>query len=273
MRKIGIIGSGYIGNRIYKELGAELLNEHIYTLGDCYKFLDKYSIIINTAGYIGKNNVDECELNRQKTLSSNVFLPIILGEYCLRTGKKLIHIGSGCVYYFDEIKQSPITEIDEPDYYKLYYSRTKVYAEKVLKYIAKKANILILRIRIPLDYISHPKNILNKLIKYKSVIDAKNSVTYIPDMILAIKHLIINDKKGIYNLVNKGALYYPDLMNEYKKYNTNFEFTIMRTEDLLLDRTNLLMNTKKLEKTGFKIREIKDIIPECVRKYVSNEVL
>jgi len=135
--------------------------------------------------------------------------------------------------------------------------------------LSKKYNILITRIRVPLDNRPHPKNILTKLIKYKSIIDVPNSVTYIPDFIRALQHLIQIDAKGIYNVVNKGGLRYPDLMKIYSTYNPDFRFTVIKLEDLNLIRTNLILSTKKLESTHFKVRPIKDILEECVKNYLN----
>jgi 3,5-epimerase/4-reductase len=134
--------------------------------------------------------------------------------------------------------------------------------------MAKKYNILTVRIRIPLDNRPHPKNILTKLIKYGKVIDIPNSVTYVPDFLKALKHLIKIDAYGIFNVLNKFGLRYPDLMDIYKKYVPDFEYTTIDHRKLGLVRTNLVMSVKKLEKTGFAVRPIKDVLEECVKEYV-----
>ncbi len=71
----------------------------------------------------------------------------------------------------------------------------------------------------------HPRNILTKLIKYKTIIDIPNSITYIPDFIKALEHLLKINAKGIFNLTNKGGLRYPALMDVYKKFVPDFEYT------------------------------------------------
>ena len=161
-----------------------------------------------------------------------------------------------------------MTEKDVPDYYNLFYSRTKIYAEGVLDAFIKGSNVLIVRVRIPLDKYPSPRNILNKLIKYKTIIDVPNSITYIPDFIKALEHLLKINAKGIFNLTNKGGLRYPALLDVYKKFVPDFEYTLLPLKNLKLDRTNLILSVRKLEKTGFKVRNIKDVLEECVEKYV-----
>ena len=98
-----------------------------------------------------------------------------------------------------------------------------------------------------------------------------NSVTYIPDFVEALRHLIKIDARGIYNVVNKGGLRYPKLMEVYKKYVPDFQYTVVDYRKLGLVRTNLLLSTRKLEKSGFKVRKIDDVLEECVRGYVEKK--
>ena len=113
------------------------------------------------------------------------------------------------------------------------------------------------------------KDLLSKLLKYKRVIDAPNSVTYIPDFINALSHLLAVDATGTYNCVCKTPLYYPDLMDEYKKLFPKFNYDVINLAQLNMVRTNLVLSAEKLEKTGFLVRSIKDILPECVNQYVN----
>ncbi|MDD5156359.1 MAG: sugar nucleotide-binding protein, partial [Candidatus Omnitrophica bacterium] len=224
-------------------------------------------IIVNSIGHTGRN-VDECELDKDKTLMSNTFVPVILAEAALRNNIKLVHISSGCIYHFDYTQDAAIDEEKTPDFFELFYSRSKIYAEEALKTLFGKTPILVIRIRMPLDSRPHPKNLLDKLIKYKTIIDIPNSVTYIPDFIKAFRHLIEIDARGIYNVVNNGGLRFPALLDVYKRYVPDFSYRLVDYKDLNLIRTNLILSTKKLEKSGFKIRDIKEVLEECVKNYL-----
>ncbi|MDD4941475.1 MAG: sugar nucleotide-binding protein [Candidatus Omnitrophica bacterium] len=265
-----VVGRGFIGEKVAAEMNCDICSKRIMSVQDGQAIADEYKpdIIINCVGHTGEHNVDDCEKDKEKTLVANTFVPVILAETALRNNIKLVHISSGCIYNFDYSKQKPITEDEIPDFFGLYYSRTKIYAERALEVIAKKYRILITRIRIPLDIKPHPKNVLTKLIQYRNIIDVPNSVTYVPDFLGALRHLIKIDAFGIFNVVNKYGLRYPDLMEVYKKYVPDFNYTVVDYRKFTQVRTNLVMSVKKLEKTGFAVRPIKDVLDECVKEYV-----
>lgn len=271
-KEILIFGKGFIGQKLQTALDCLITEKRINNLSDILEEIGKFNpkIIINCIGYTGKNNVDDCERDKDKAIFANTYLPIIFAEAALRKDIKLIHISSGCIYHFDH-KKEPITELDQPDFFDLFYSRTKIYAEKAVSSLLKRANILITRIRIPLDDRQNPKNILNKLLSFKQVIDIPNSVTYLPDFIEMLKHLIKIDAQGIYNTVNKGGLRYPQLLEVYKKYKPDYNYQIIDLDDLGMIRTNLVMSTEKLEKTGFKVRNINQVLEKCVKEYLVNK--
>jgi 3,5-epimerase/4-reductase len=267
--KILIFGRGFIASRLQEGLKCPVSDKRIHCLKDAEKEIKKYSpkIIINCIGHIGRN-VDECELNKDKTLVSNSFVPLILAEAALRKSIRLVHISSGCIFHYDYQKDKPIDEEKTPDFFELFYSRSKIYSEQPLKILSKKFPILIVRIRIPLDNRPHPKNILDKLIGYKKIIDLPNSVTYIPDFIKALKHLLKIKATGIYNVVNKGALRYPELLGIYRRYAPGFKYKVIDYKKLNMVRTNLILSTRKLEQAGFKVRDIHEVLEECVKNYL-----
>jgi len=267
--KILILGKGFIGARLKEELDCAVSDRKIYSFMDAEDEINKFKpeIIINCIGHTGRN-VDECELDKDKTLMANTFVPIMLAEVALRNNIRLTHISSGCIYHFNYARDEPIAEDKIPDYFGLFYSRAKIYSERALEVLVQKYPVLLTRIRLPLDNRPHPKNLLTKLINYKKVIDIPNSVTYIPDFIKALKHLIEIRATGIYNIVNKGALKHPELLKVYKKFVTDFDYEVIGYKKLNLNRTNLILSTEKLEKAGFKIRDIHEVLEECVKNYL-----
>jgi len=271
-KDILIFGGGFIGGRLQEAFACNATTRRINAVEDALEEIEKYNpkIIINCIGYTGEKSVDDCELDKSRTLKANTFAPIILGEIAFRNNLKLVHISSGCIYHFDYKIQKPITEEDSPDFFDLFYSRSKMYAEGALQALFETSNILVARVRIPLDSKPHPKNILTKLLSFKKVLDVPNSLTYIPDFIAMLEHLIKIDARGIYNTVNKNPLRYPELLEVYKKYIPGYEYKVVDYNQLNLVRTNLIMSTEKLEKTGFKVRDIKEVLDECVREYVNN---
>ncbi len=264
-----ILGKGFVASRLKEELNYELSDQKIYSYADAEAEIAKFNpeTIINCIGHIGEN-VDACESSIDKALFSNAFVPFILAELCIRRKIKLVHISSGCIYHYDYEKSAPIKEDQVPDFFELFYSRTKIYSEQPLSNLSKKYHILILRLRVPLDNRPHPRNLLTKLLGYNKVIDLPNSVTYIPDFIQATKHLLKINATGIYNVVNKSSLRYQELMETYKKHVNGFKYEVVDFAKLNLVRTNLIMSTEKLELSGFKIRDIHEVLEECVVEYL-----
>jgi 3,5-epimerase/4-reductase len=270
-KRVLILGEGFIGKRI-RAFNCNISKRKIRSFKDIEEQIKKYSpkILINCIGHTGKNNIDDCEKNLDKTLFANTFVPIILAEATLRSNIKLVHISSGCIYHYDYSHDTPINEDKTPNFFELFYSRAKIYADQALMVLSRKYPILIARIRIPLDNRPHPRNILTKLIKYRKVIDIPNSVTYIPDFIQALKHLIRIDARGVYNIVNRGGLRYPELLDVYKKYVPDFTYETIDYKKLNIVRTNLLLSTEKLKNTGFQVRDIKEVFRECIEAYIKS---
>ncbi|MBM3251217.1 MAG: sugar nucleotide-binding protein [Candidatus Omnitrophica bacterium] len=267
--KILLFGRGFIGAQLAEEFKCEVSDRRISSFKDAEEEVAKFKpdVIINGIGYTGRN-VDDCEQDKDKTLTANTFVPIILAEAALRHKARLVHISSGCIYHFDYSRDKPVTEDKTPDYFELFYSRTKIYTDRALEVLVQKYPILLARIRVPLDNRPHPKNLLTKLINYKKPIDIPNSITYIPDFIKAMRYLIENRAVGIYNIVNKGALKYPELLEIYKRYVPDFRYEVIDYKKLNLNRTNLILSTEKLERTGFKVRDIHEVLEECVKDYL-----
>ena len=263
-----IFGNGFIGHRIQQSFGCDQSTTHGLTVERAMDEIGAAhaNVVINAIASTGRSNCDECEDNKTATLEANVLVPVILAEACYRLGKKLVHISSGCIYKYDYSYDLPLSESRVPDFFDLFYSRTKVYAEYALR---PYPNILTVRLRTPLDDRPHPRNLLTKLLGFSRVIDTPNSVTYLPDMLPALEHLIGIDAKGVYNLVCAGALYYPELLKTYELASgRKLEYVTIRPQYLGLTRTNILLSTDKLSATGFAVRDIRDVLPGCVAEYL-----
>jgi len=267
-KNILIFGNGLVASRLQETFNCPLVkdkNSFIYI----DRLIKKYhpGIIINSTDYVG-NNADACELNRDATLEKNVFFPITLAEAAIRNKIKLVHVSSGCLFHYNYKEAKLINENAEPDFFDLFYNRTIIYSDQVLARLADRFDILILRIRLPIDNRPHKRNLLTKLITFKKVIKQPNSVTYIPTFLKAVKHLIKIKARGIYNIVNTGGLYYPDLLESYKKYKPGLDYKVIDFNKLGIIRTNLILSNSKLKKSGFKIPHINEVLKECVENYI-----
>lgn len=265
-----IFGKGFFGNRFHNFLENSVLSDaRINCAKDAEDEINRVEpdVVINCIGITGKPNIDWCEDHKAETLFGNVTVPLLLLEACQRTGVKLVHMSSGCIYAGDNNGRG-FSEDDEPNFFGSFYSRTKIYAEKALK----EFDVLQVRVRIPLDIYSSPKNLIDKLTAYKKILDTDNSITYVPDFLVIVKQLMEKNATGVFNVVNKGPLRYPYLIGLYKEMvDKDFEYETITPEQLDVmvkaPRANCVLSVEKLEKIGIDVRPVNDAVKECLEKY------
>lgn len=267
-----VFGAGFLGTRIGGCLDFPIIPRSevdVLNLKSLKEFLDyeKPDIVINAVGKTGKPNIDWCEEHKEETMQSNVSAAINLCTESVKRGIYFVHLGSGCIYSGDNQGRG-YTEEDEPNFYgPQFYAKTKIIAEKSLK----EFPCLQLRIRMPIDDLPNERNLIDKLRRYPKVIDIKNSMTTVPDMLLTMKKLIERKETGIYNLVNPGTISALEIMQLYKEIvDTNHKFEIMSLNELdqitVGKRSNCYLNTEKLEKV-YKMPEIHKAVESCLLEY------
>lgn len=107
MKKIIILGNGYVGN---------LLHDYLSTRYDVYKFGSKDvnyhskiklkdiiselhpHAIIGCYGFTGKPNIDQAETLKEECWHLNVNVPLTVSCVCAEEKIPYIHISSGCIY-------------------------------------------------------------------------------------------------------------------------------------------------------------------------------
>jgi dTDP-4-dehydrorhamnose reductase len=228
--------------------------------------------IINCAGYIGKPNVDACELNKADTVEGNVIFPAMLSQLCANKGYLYTHISSGCIYggYSKDF-----TEEDAPNFdfqNGSFYSGTKALAEKIVK--QNLPNSYIFRLRIPFDEFESPRNYLTKLLTYDQLLDARNSLSHRADFAKYTIDLIEQKVPfGIYNVTNKGSVTTKEvveLMQEYLKPNKEFKFFSKLDnfmQEVTAPRSNCVLDTSKIEQY-IPIRTAQEALKDALSKYV-----
>lgn len=284
-----IFGQGYIGTWLEKELGDCIVTtRRVVNISDVVDEIKKHKpdVVINAIGKTGKPNVDWCEDNKEETFFGNVSVPLFIAETCAECDVYMVHLSSGCIYETEYSKHygvdmpyvfTEFTEEDEANFFGSFYSRTKLYAEKCLESLNRNnfCKILQLRLRIPFDPFSSPRNLITKLVSYRKVIDIPNSMSYIPDFIKIAKKLIKWRRTGIYNVVNKGAITHPEILDMYTEIvDPGFEYEIMPLEELdkitKAKRSNCVHDVAKVEKEGILVRDVKDAMRDCLWLYKEN---
>jgi len=271
--RILIIGKGYLGTRCAETWSdAIIADKKVESVQDVEQLIDKYKpdAVLNAAGIVGKPNVDWCETHQVETIQGNTILPLIIAEACQNKNVYLLHMGTGCIFYGTSPHSGPWTEDDYANPVAV-YTRSKYAADLAL---ATLPNVGIARIRMPIDYQSHPANLINKLAQYPKIVDVENSVTIVEDMIQVFRQLLEQKAAGIFHVTNPGSIKHKEIIELYEKYVDPSHSNEWISEEELVSlglankkRSNNIMASKNLGKYGITMRPIKEAIEDVLRKY------
>ncbi|PXY71328.1 hypothetical protein CXX78_00645 [Candidatus Parvarchaeota archaeon] len=272
MTKYLIFGNGYLGNKFNEFLEESILSKiRINSSKDAKKEIKKHNseFIINCIGKTGNPNIDWCEENKMETLHGNLLVPLYIAIACKELRKKMVHIGSGCIYNGNK---KEFTEKDVPNFEGSYYSRTKLISEKILS----DFDVLLIRLRMPIDGYPNKRNLLTKLLNYKKIVNYPNSLTVVNDLLKITKELMDKNQTGIFNVVNKNPITHEEILKFYKEISgkkLNYELIDPNSLDqiTLAKRSNCVLSTEKLEKLGIEVPEIKEALKKCITQYVKEE--
>ena len=263
--KILIFGSGgYLGSQfhsIYKDAVTPPTDIADQPAVAAVLDAEKPDVVLNVAGKTGRPNVDWCEDHKMETLRCNVTGPLILLEECSRRGIYWVHLGSGCIYEGDNGGKG-YSEDDPPNFSGSFYSRTKRWSDEILRDFPGMLN---LRLRMPFDGTTNPRNLIMKLRGYKKILDVPNSLTHLPDFFHAARTLIERKVTGTFNVVNDGALSPFELMQMYRKIvDPSHTFERLTLKDLpalvKAGRSNCVLSCGKLREQGIVMPKVEDAL-------------
>jgi len=271
-----VLGKGFFGTKISKQLGYELIGKDKLDPSD-FSSLEEYldsenpDVIINAVAKTGKTNTDWCEENRGITLESNVLVPSNIARFCSDRKFFFVHLSSGGIYNGNN-EGKGFSEEDKPNFYgPQFYIMTKIMAEEILM----QYPCLILRPNLFISDEPHPRNLITRLAQYSSVTEEKNSMTVVPDMTNAMKELIKKRALGIYNVVNPGTISPAEIMGMYKEIvDPTHSFSIMSSktlnEKIKTKRSNCFLSSDKLNEAGIFLPDIYSAVRDCMIKYKRN---
>lgn len=272
--KILIFGKGYIGTRCHGAWEGSVLSEAmVNSKEDALAEIERHSpdAVFNAAGVKGRPNVDWCDTHQMEAIRGNTILPLILADACRETGVYLLHIGSGCVFYGEsEREDGSWSEYDhanpEPT-----YTRAKYAADLTLSTLP---NIGVGRIRLPIDHVPSSGNLIDKVASFPKVIDVKNSVTVIDDMVKAFYEIMEKKGEGIFHVTNPGVMTHRQLMAMYEEYvdpsHSNEWITNAELKELGLvskGRSNNVLSSSRLEEIGVHMRHVDEALRDTMQKY------
>lgn len=278
LMKILIIGKGYLGLRcaaVWKD-EAVVAEGRVETVADVRALLDAHNpdVVLNAAGVVGKPNVDWCETHQLETIAGNTILPLKIAQACQERSIYLLHMGTGCIYYGYAADPHGYTESDPANPLAV-YTKAKYAADLALSTLP---NIGIGRIRMPIDSVSVPQNLIDKLVRYPKVVDVVNSATVVEDMIDVFYKLLSARATGIFHVTNPGSIRHREILELYHELvdptHTNEWIT---AEELVSNgladkkRSNTILQSENLGKFGITMRPIKEAVRDAMMKYAASK--
>jgi len=308
MVNVLIIGKGYIGRNLANFLlGArkyEIIPHIICRKEINYWYYDKlesfikknkdegliFDYIINCSGFYG-SNIKECDTFPVLFNYTNISLPLIIQNICVKYNCKYIHLSSADIYYerrlnFNEEDQN--TGWSEKDYSgcvnnELTSSFTKVH-DVIDQCFANLPNVYVLRIKNVLSDLYHVKNYLLKVMNLRySGSTLNNSITFLPDLLNFIFNIIHNEiPAGCYNVVSNGFTSVKSIYEICKKYKDKLaENNIVNMiRDELVYRDDLIIRplrsysvlSNKKASMYMKFTTINDeLIDRCVKNIIEDK--
>jgi len=268
-----IFGAGWIGTKFHQQIPQSVLSKVDIT--DQKAIEEEINrvqpdCIINCAGKTGRPNIDSCEKEPQETLRVNLAGPILLATEAHKRDIHFVHMSSGCIYTGDNGGKG-FSEDSPPNFLGSVYSRSKALAESALR----DFNALQLRIRMPISSEPGPRNLVTKLVNYRQVIRAPNSITILEDFFPCALKLISEKKTGVFNIVNEGIEYHDELLELYKTIvDSNFRYEVIPFETLKeklnAPRSNCILNTEKLRLADAQLPSLHDSLKIILKNYAEN---
>lgn len=272
--KILIFGTGYVGSRLAETWATEAVTSTV-RIDDRQAVLAEIErhapdVVVNAAGKAGTPNVDWCETHQLETLRSNTIGALVLAEACQEKGLYLLHLATGCVFY-DESPRPEGWHEDDFGNPEAFYTRTKYATDLIL---SRLPNIGLVRFRMPVDHLSSPKNLIDKLAKYPKVIDVENSMTILDDLVDVCYQLLQKRGTGIFHAVNEGTIRHREILELYRTHvDPTHQCEWIGAEDLVKQglairkRSNIKIQSTRLQALGITMRPIKQAMEDTVRKY------
>ena len=201
--KILVLGKrGWLGTMFYDYLVEQGVDVVECSHHDINAFQILEPDITHVINFAASTNIDWCEKNKNRAFWNNVVGAVNIAKVCKMAGAKHIFISSACIFQSKDVSDIKFeNSLPQPG---CFYTETKLMAEKLLREI--DPDVLIVRPRLPISEVSHPRNTLNKIAKYPRLLNCQESVTVVEDFLPKLYELIVGDMSGTFNIVNEGTV-------------------------------------------------------------------
>ena len=284
-----LIGSsGYVGSAFRRYLNQHKLPHTCLSLKNTERnprvvlaeALQKHrpDCVLSAAGYAGIPNVDATETDKLQCLEANITIPVLIADVCREYSIPSGHVSTGCIYSGSRPGGSGFTEEDPPNFdfrhnNSGFYNGCKALAEEML---AEYPATYIWRLRYPYSAFNHPKNYLSKLLRYTTLVDARNSLSEVEEFTAAcVQSCLQKIPYGKYNITNPGSVTTREVVALLQKYNMapgkEFRFFADEAEFLKtaakIPRANCVLDSSRLISRGIHLTEVHDSIELCLKNW------
>ena len=233
------------------------------------------SFIGRTHGQIGEKKYSTIDYLEQpgklvENVRDNLFAPISLALACKERNIHYTYLGTGCIFNSldsDIEANKGFTEQDLPNFFGSGYSIVKGFTDRLTHQLAD--TVLNLRIRMPIVAEDCPRNFITKITNYKKICSMPNSMSVLPELLPIALRMMKAGFLGTVNLTNPGVISHNEILEIYREYvDPAFTWENFNIEEqrnvLACERSNNLLDTKRLEEFSPKVRPIKQAIRELL---------
>jgi dTDP-glucose 4,6-dehydratase len=203
-------------------------------------------------------------------ICDNLYSPLVLAKICWEQKIHFTYLGTGCIFTYDNLNETGFTEESEPNFFGSSYSIVKGFTDKMMHLYEN--SVLNLRIRMPITGEYNSRNFITKITKYEKICSIPNSMSVLPELLPCVLEMMSNFITGTVNLTNPGLITHNEILEMYQEIvDPTFQWKNFTQEEqrkiLAAERSNNLLNTKKLEIMFPKILPIKDAVKKCLIAY------
>jgi len=210
-----------------------------------------------------------------ENIRDNLFSPVLLSEICRTYNIHYTHLGTGCIFKFDEEhpfekEENGFTEDSLPNFFGSSYSIVKGYTDQIMKLYSDTT--LNLRIRMPIIGEENERNFITKIVNYKKICSISNSMTVLPELLPFVLRMMEQKITGTLNLTNPGLISHNEILDMYKEIvDPAFTWENFTQEEqrkiLASERSNNYLDTTRLQTLFPEVRNIKDAVKDCLLRY------
>lgn len=261
--------NGFLGSNIVSLLKIETKNfiTSFIRLHETDKIrelflLYKPKYVINCAGITGTPNIFWCDEHKTETIENNITYQLTMAAICKEYGIHLTIFGSGGIFNNDS---KVYLETDIGNNFTNYYGECRILLETLVKHYD---NVLYLRVNYPISSKSSNKNLLTKLLSYKTIDFVELSVTYIDNLFPILFKMIEQNEAGICNFTNPGQINLLDIINIYNETTNSQINPVINTINQLETNKRSFASLHSDKLTKYSPLDSRSAIKDCCEKYI-----